>query len=100
MVVVAFGILGVAQAAAADLPAVLRGPIVGELVPAYRWSGVLRRRPSWILDREHEFQPERRRARRRHAAPDHDRAGFQHFKLAGARKTQSSRRKLRRLRRV
>ncbi len=40
MVVVAFGILGVAQAAAADLPAVLRGPIVGELVPAYRWSGV------------------------------------------------------------
>jgi outer membrane immunogenic protein len=40
MVAVAFGILGVAQAAAADLPAVLRGPIVGELVPAYRWSGV------------------------------------------------------------
>src|SRR5207247_3500585 len=40
MVVVAFGILGVAQAAAADLPAVLRGPIVGELVPAHRWSGV------------------------------------------------------------
>src|SRR5260370_16285829 len=40
MVVVAFGILGVAKAARPVLPSVLRGPIVGELVRAYGWSGV------------------------------------------------------------
>jgi outer membrane immunogenic protein len=34
------GALGVTQAAAADLPAVLRGPIVGEVVQAYRWDGI------------------------------------------------------------
>lgn len=41
-VVLGLGMLGLAQgASAADLPAaVLRGPIVGELVPAYRWDGI------------------------------------------------------------
>ena len=34
------GALGATQAAAADLPAVLRGPIVGEVVQAYRWDGI------------------------------------------------------------
>jgi outer membrane immunogenic protein len=34
----AFGALSLAQATAADLP-VLRGPIVGELAPAYNWGG-------------------------------------------------------------
>lgn len=38
-VIVAFGVLSLAQAAAADLP-VLRGPIVGEAAPFYRWWGV------------------------------------------------------------
>jgi outer membrane immunogenic protein len=39
IVIVAFGALSLAQAAAADLP-VLRGPIVGEVAPAYNWGGV------------------------------------------------------------
>jgi outer membrane immunogenic protein len=38
ILIVAFGALSLAQAAAADLP-VLRGPIVGELAPAYNWGG-------------------------------------------------------------
>lgn len=39
IVIVAFGALSLAQAAAADLP-ILRGPIVGEVAPAYNWRGV------------------------------------------------------------
>ncbi len=39
IVIVTFGALSLAQAAAADLP-ILRGPIVGEAAPAYNWGGV------------------------------------------------------------
>ena len=38
IVIVTFGALSLSQAAAADLP-VLRGPIVGEVAPIYRWAG-------------------------------------------------------------